>query len=597
MLDALSWDNSLVAKGYRRVDRDQRFLLAEDMRDWLPADDPVWLVIEVVESLDTAALHAGRKTGGGGRAGYDPDMLLTLLIWGWAQGQRSSRRLERLCHRDVAFRIICAGDVPDHVTISRFRADCADAAADLFTQVLMLCAKLGLARLGVVALDGVKIAANASLSANRTGEGLAAALAEQARRAAAEHAATGTAEDAAPTEGGDDRTPPAMMNPQSRGARILAAIAELADEDDARARRRQAARRRANSAEQAIQARAELLAQWQDNTRRRRQKGQPPWEIEVEIREQIYRRALAEEQARVDRWRPGARGFQPGPAEQVARVRKARASWDKALARRLAREQADQAAAATAATSAHKPARATADLGPARRNMTDPQSRMMALRGGGWVQGYNCQAATTEDGVIIATGVGNSPSDKVMFAEMAAKADAAAQMIERHRLAPTGDSDSDPTLGDTGSFTDPQHWGDDDITDGATTDIGLLLADAGYLSAANLTCRGPKRLIAPGKNTQVRDTARQRPTSGPPPTDASPAQRNAHRIATAAGAALYSRRSHIAETPFGHAKHNLNFRRFTSRGHHRAAAEFTFHAMVHNLLKAINTGNLSHALA
>ncbi|BBX53663.1 hypothetical protein MPOR_46890 [Mycolicibacterium poriferae] len=207
MLDALSWDNSLVAKGYRRVDRDQRFLLAEDMRDWLPADDPVWLVIEVVESLDTAALHAGRKTGGVGRAGYDPDMLLTLLIWGWAQGQRSSRRLERLCHRDVAFRIICAGDVPDHVTISRFRADCADAAADLFTQVLMLCAKLGLARLGVVALDGVKIAANASLSANRTGEGLAAALAEQARRAAAEHAATDTAEDAAPTEGGDDRTP------------------------------------------------------------------------------------------------------------------------------------------------------------------------------------------------------------------------------------------------------------------------------------------------------------------------------------------------------------------------------------------------------
>ncbi|BBX50836.1 hypothetical protein [Mycolicibacterium poriferae] len=69
MLDALSWDNSLVAKGYRRVDRDQRFLLAEDMRDWLPADDPVWLVIEVVESLDTAALHAGRKTGGVGRAG------------------------------------------------------------------------------------------------------------------------------------------------------------------------------------------------------------------------------------------------------------------------------------------------------------------------------------------------------------------------------------------------------------------------------------------------------------------------------------------------------------------------------------------------
>ncbi|TSD96136.1 transposase, partial [Skermania sp. ID1734] len=73
----------LMAKGYRRVDRDQQFLLPQDMRDWLPVSDPVWLVIGVVEGLDTRRLHAKRRTGGAGRAGYDPDMMLTLLIWAW----------------------------------------------------------------------------------------------------------------------------------------------------------------------------------------------------------------------------------------------------------------------------------------------------------------------------------------------------------------------------------------------------------------------------------------------------------------------------------------------------------------------------------
>lgn len=96
-------EDVLVAKGYRLVDRDLQFLLPESMRDWLPASDPVWLVISVVSELDTSGLHARRRIGGAGRAGYDPDMLLTLLIWAWAQGVRSSRVIERLCQRDVGF--------------------------------------------------------------------------------------------------------------------------------------------------------------------------------------------------------------------------------------------------------------------------------------------------------------------------------------------------------------------------------------------------------------------------------------------------------------------------------------------------------------
>ena len=85
-----------MAKGYRRADRDQPFLLPPDMREWLPADHPVWLVIRAVEDhLDTSVFHARRRTGGAGAAGYDPDMLVTLLIWAYAQGVTSSRRSRR----------------------------------------------------------------------------------------------------------------------------------------------------------------------------------------------------------------------------------------------------------------------------------------------------------------------------------------------------------------------------------------------------------------------------------------------------------------------------------------------------------------------
>ena len=152
------------------------------MREWLPAGHPVWTVIRIVERLDTSVFHERRRVGGVGWAGYDPDMLATLLIWAWLQGMQSSRRIERACADVVPYRVICAGDGPDHATIARFRADNHGACRQLFTQVLLL------GRLETVALDGVKIASNASLAANRTASGLA--------RAASAHAATDAAEDA-----------------------------------------------------------------------------------------------------------------------------------------------------------------------------------------------------------------------------------------------------------------------------------------------------------------------------------------------------------------------------------------------------------------
>ncbi|ELB92270.1 transposase [Rhodococcus percolatus] len=110
-----------MAKGYRPVLRDQVFLLPPDMREWLPADHLVWFLLETIEVLDTSEFDRRRRRGGVGAAGYDPRMLLGLLIYAYCKGIRSSRQIERLCSTDVAFRVLCAQDVPDHCTIARFR--------------------------------------------------------------------------------------------------------------------------------------------------------------------------------------------------------------------------------------------------------------------------------------------------------------------------------------------------------------------------------------------------------------------------------------------------------------------------------------------
>lgn len=171
-----------MADGYRPVVRDQEFLLPPNMVDWLPDEHLVWFVLDTVAVLDTAALHArvARRRDGGarrsaaGRAGYDPEMLLGLLLYAYCRGQRSSRQIERLCATDVAFRVACAGDVPDHTVLARFRQAHSEVFAGLFAQVLRLCRDAGMARLGTVAIDGTKIAANASRQANRERDWLAA---------------------------------------------------------------------------------------------------------------------------------------------------------------------------------------------------------------------------------------------------------------------------------------------------------------------------------------------------------------------------------------------------------------------------------------
>jgi transposase len=217
------------------VNRDQAFLLPPDMREWLPPGHPVWLVIRAVEVMDTGAFHALRRRGGAGAAGYDPDMLVALLVWAYANGVTSSRRIEQLCRTDVAFRVICGGSVPDHATVARFRAGSAAAVAGFFAEVLALCARLGMGRLGVVALDSTKIAASASRSANRAGEHLR----ELAAEAVAAHARADAEEDEmfGPGRVGDE-VPEDAWSPRSRDDRIAAAVRSLREEREAAEARR-----------------------------------------------------------------------------------------------------------------------------------------------------------------------------------------------------------------------------------------------------------------------------------------------------------------------------------------------------------------------
>src|SRR3954447_4226597 len=169
-----------MAQNFLACDRDQELLLPPSVRDWLPEGHVAWFVIEAVGQLDLSAFYAGYRGDGHGGAAHDPAMMVALLLYCYAIGERSSRRLERRCVEDVACRVICANRAPDHTTIARFRQRHEAALAGLFGEVLALCAEAGLVSVGVIAIDGTKLHADASQHANRDYERLAREILEEA---------------------------------------------------------------------------------------------------------------------------------------------------------------------------------------------------------------------------------------------------------------------------------------------------------------------------------------------------------------------------------------------------------------------------------
>ena len=157
-------------------ERDQLYLLLPALQDWLPEDDLAWCVLDAVAQMNLTTITRTYRADGWGSAAFAPAMTVALLLYAYCLGERSSRRIERLCVRDLAFRVITANECPDHTTIARFRQTHEAELATLFTQILQLCAEAGLVKVGVVALDGTKVKANAALAANRTVETIAQAV-------------------------------------------------------------------------------------------------------------------------------------------------------------------------------------------------------------------------------------------------------------------------------------------------------------------------------------------------------------------------------------------------------------------------------------
>ena len=334
-------------------------LLPPDLRDWLPEDHLARLVLEVVEQLDLTAIEASFVRGGVGREAFDPGLLTALLIYGYCQGVGSSRQIERACVTDVAFRVIAAQQQPDHTTVARFRQRHAAALADLFGQVLAMCGRVGLGRVGIVAIDGTKIAGQASPRKNYTENTL--------RRLAADiiddAAAIDAAEDAEfGSERSGDELPQDLRPGPDRAARIRHALAEVeaekaaaAAEDTAVAEPKLGRARRAAARERDVQL--------------RRREGRRP---------------------RVDRMR----------LDEQVKVRRADA--------RVAATEQELAQAKDGQGPRARTARPV-------RNISDPDSHVMFVRGKGYLQGYNGQLAVSDDHLIVATGISTNSNDMLLF--------------------------------------------------------------------------------------------------------------------------------------------------------------------------------------
>src|ERR1039458_5206230 len=147
---------------FRTTDRQTDYLLPPSVDEWLPQKHLARFIVEVIDGLDLRAMSGDYR--GFGSAAYHPRMLLGLLVYGYATGVFSSRKLERATYDSVAFRFIAANDHPDHDTLATFRRRFLKQIEGLFVQVLLLAREMGVLQMGTIGLDGTKIHANASLA-------------------------------------------------------------------------------------------------------------------------------------------------------------------------------------------------------------------------------------------------------------------------------------------------------------------------------------------------------------------------------------------------------------------------------------------------
>lgn len=486
-----------MATRYRPVDRDQQFLLPPDMREWLPDHHLVWVIEALVGDLETSAFTKRRRrattTSRAGQPGYDPDMLLVLLLYAYSVGQRSSRGIEKLCGTDIAFRVACAGDIPDHTVISRFRADNIEAFSDLFAQVLAECVRAGMGNVGVIAIDGTKIAANASIDANRKEPYLRRLIDEIT--------------DEAEAADNDD--------------------ALLGDDDDDDETARKAVIYNASRLDRAKEC-VESFDEGKDNvtsTPIRRA------EDVLDRRQHRYQRMYDQQLKKYEGWRASPDRDRRKPCMHPDELMLLKKRWA------VIEESKTRIQALKDKTFAQRTGQAS------RRNLTDPQSRLMKARTG-FVQGYNTQFAVSDDHVIVAAEVFTDAVDVHLFEPML-------RATDRELKAATGGQGS----------------------------VGVVLADAGYHSKENLAVDGPDRLISDRKARKLAAGVVSETSQYPL------VQAMREKLATEENMQLYRRRAALVETINAWVKEWLGMRRLSMRGHVKAIGEVKLIAAVINILR------------
>jgi transposase len=458
-----------MAQNFLACDRDQELLLPPSLREWLPEGHLAWFVIDAVAALDLSAFYGAYRDNGQGRAAHDPVMMVAVLLYSYALGERSSRRIERRCVEDVATRVICANQRPDHTTIARFRQRHEAALAELFGEVLALCAEAGLVCVGVIAVDGTKVHANASERATRSYEEIAREILDDA-------AAVDAEEDERFGDARGDELPSELATGQGRQKWLRDAKRRL-DE------------RRAREGKPIPRSRPDRLKE----AKRR---------LEEEHQVECRANAAYEDYRRHGRMRNGRRLGAHSPPKPYT-----------------------------------PPKRPEGKI-----NLTDPDSRNVKTPRS-WVQGYNAQAVTTEDQIVIAAEVHVSSAD---FGQLGPMVSAA-----RHELA---------------------HAGVDEAPE-------VVLADAGYWHQVQI-----ERLAGEGVTPLVPPDANKR-AGARPGWDGGLYTFMRRALATDTGGALYAKRNAMIEPVFADTKFNRRIDRFLRRGRAAARSEWRLTNAAHNLLK------------
>ncbi len=358
-------------------DREQAFLMPPDPRDWLPEGHLAWFLLASVEQMDLSAFYGSYRADGWGRAAFEPSMMVSLLLYAYARGERSSRGIERRCVEDVAYRVIAAQQKPDHATIARFRARHEDALAELFSSVLGLCKEAGLVKVGVIAIDGTKVHANASHHCNLDYEQLAREIIREAGEIDA-------AEDELYGDACGDELPEHLQTAEGRRAALAEAKRKLQGE------REEAGE--AEAPEVKIELASEVIVP--------RVQGRDGWLLEA-------RRQLDEHRRREAK---------PIPRSRAERLLEAERRMAQDLeVERAANEAYEHYRAHGRDTQGRRLGRPPKPYEPpetpaGKINTTDPDSRNVKTPRS-YTQGYNGQAVVNEHQIVLAAEVSASSPD------------------------------------------------------------------------------------------------------------------------------------------------------------------------------------------